>query len=255
MQAILVTILCIGCVLAGTVREKRQTTNCQEPDVANVCLQTAGRVYFPHPTDNNKFLQCSDGGRMFIIKCPKGEIYNKATTACSKVQVTNPAVTNPTNPCTAQNIASGNVFFPYANDKTKFIECNSQGQPTVLSCPTRLVYDASRQSCVLPAGTIVNAGTTKAPTNGGGGTATNTGVVIGTGTMTNPCTPQAVQSNNLFFPHPDPTKFIHCDLVGNAYVMQCPAALVWSQLTSNCQSPYTAATLNGGTSGGSQIGK
>ena len=76
-------------------------------------------------------------------------------------------------------MASGNIFFPYPSDKTKFIECNSQGQPTVLSCPSRLIYDAGRKSCYFPAGVVVNsAATTKAPTNGGGG-ATNTGVVIG----------------------------------------------------------------------------
>lgn len=56
-----------------------------EPDLANVCLQAAGRIYFPHPTDNTKFLQCADGGRMFIIKCPKGEVFDRAITACRKV--------------------------------------------------------------------------------------------------------------------------------------------------------------------------
>lgn len=250
MKEILLTVLCVGYAIAGSLREKRQALNCQEPDVPNVCAGTNGRIYFPHPTDNNKFLQCSDGGRMFIIKCPKGEVYNQATTSCTGV--TNPTGTNPSNPCTAQNMASGNIFFPYASDKTKFIECNSQGQPVVLSCPSRLVYDTGRGSCVLQAGTIVNSATTKAPTNVGGGGPVNTGVVIGTGTNINPCTAQAIQSNNLFFPHSDPTKFIHCDLVGNAYVMQCPSNLVWSQMTSNCQSPYVANQLNGG---GISIGK
>lgn len=69
---------------------------------------------------------------------------------------------------------------------------------------------------------------------------------LGTGVTSNPCTAQAANSGNLFFPHPDPTRFIQCDLVGDAYVMQCPAALVWSQSTSNCQSPF-GMTGNSGT--------
>jgi len=67
------------------------------------------------------------------------------------------------------------------------------------------------------------------------------------GSLTNPCTLQAITNNNLFFPHPDPTKFIQCDLVGDVYVMQCPAGLVWNQRTENCASQYE---VNGGTLAG-----
>ncbi|WAR24965.1 hypothetical protein MAR_010669 [Mya arenaria] len=42
----------------------------------------------------------------------------------------------------------------------------------------------------------------------------------------NPCTAQAISAQALFFSHPDPTKFIQCDLQGNAFVQRCPSGLV-----------------------------
>ena len=102
------------------------------------------------------------------------------------LQVVNPVVTT-TNPCTADNIAKGIIFFAYPNDNTKFIECDAQGQPKVLSCPSRLVYSPTRQSCLLPvgqtAGTGTGTGTTSTGTGTGGGTVT--GTVINTGMSRN----------------------------------------------------------------------
>ena len=91
-------------------------------------------------------------------------------------------MTTTTNPCTAANLAAGKIFFPYPNDNTKFIECNRLGQPQVLSCPSRLVYSAMRQSCLLPEGQTGGTGT------GTGGISTGTGIGGGTvtGTVINP---------------------------------------------------------------------
>ncbi|KAL4225979.1 Scrasp1p [Mactra antiquata] len=252
MKTLILSLCFVGCAFSTVIRDT---------EIPNVCLQAGGRIYFPHPTDNTKFLQCADGNRMFVITCPKGEIFDKEQTKCVSSQ---PATQAPmTNPCTPENIASGNIFFAYAGDKTKFIECDRNGQPAILSCPSRLIYDAGRQSCVLPAGSTVNGGTstgtntgtstgtntgTSTGTNTGTSTGTNTGSNTGTNTGTgttlteNPCANAVPTSGNLFFPHPDPTKFIQCDLAGNAYVMQCPAGLVWSQNTSNCQSAFNMMT-------------
>lgn len=57
-------------------------------NVVNPCRSNANnRVYYPHPRDQTKFLQCDVFGRMFVIQCPAGEIYNQATTTCIKQQV------------------------------------------------------------------------------------------------------------------------------------------------------------------------
>ncbi|KAL3851708.1 hypothetical protein ACJMK2_015435 [Sinanodonta woodiana] len=222
-------------------RDKRQAifglNNCYEPPVNNPCATNNGQIYYAHPTDTTKFLQCGQGSRMFIIKCPSGEVYNQATTSCTRPQIAvNPQI-NPANPCTAVNLASGNIFFAYTSDNTKFIECSPDGNAQVLSCPSRLVWNQARQSCVLISttgtGTLIGG-----TVIGTGGTITGTGTIIGTGITTNPCTAQAITSQNLFFPHPDATKFIQCDLAGDAYVMQCPSGLVWNQSTSTCASPY-----------------
>lgn len=261
MERIIVLVVLLGLSCAGTVvREKRQAaTNCVEPTIGNPCSTNLGQVYFPHPTDNTKFLQCAQGGRMFIIKCPSGEVYNQATTSCTKPQVVTPVVTTTTNPCTAANLAAGKIFFPYPNDNTKFIECNRLGQPQVLSCPSRLVYSALRQSCLLPEGQTggTGTGTGGVSTGTGIGGGTVTGTVInpgtgGTGTLSNPCPGVITDVNqNLLFPHPDKYKFIQCDLAGDYFIMSCPAGLIWNDRLKICDSPYN---VNFGTGVSGTVG-
>ena len=52
------------------------------------------------------------------------------------------------NPCTVTNLNKGNLYFIVATDKTKFIECDLNGNANVLTCPSQLVWDQSRLSCV-----------------------------------------------------------------------------------------------------------
>lgn len=44
--------------------------------------KTNTQVFFPHPNDNTKFIQCNAIGEMYIIQCPHGKLYNKATVSC-----------------------------------------------------------------------------------------------------------------------------------------------------------------------------
>lgn len=63
---------------------------------------------------------------------------------------TTPATTNTgmTNPCTVQNLQTGNIYFAISTDKTQFIECDLNGHANVLTCPAQLEWDQSRLSCV-----------------------------------------------------------------------------------------------------------
>lgn len=64
--------------------------------------------------------------------------------------------------------------------------------------------------------------------------------ILGILSARNPCTFQAIATNSLYFAHPDPTKFIQCDLQGNAFVQQCPSGLVWNESLLTCASPLAA---------------
>ncbi|XP_033745461.1 uncharacterized protein LOC117330975 [Pecten maximus] len=86
---VLIIATCVALTLAvpSPLREKRQVPNCVNTfqNVPNPCTSNSNRVYFPHPGDNTKFLQCDRFGRMYIVQCPAGELYNQATTSCITV--------------------------------------------------------------------------------------------------------------------------------------------------------------------------
>ncbi|XP_033745460.1 uncharacterized protein LOC117330973 [Pecten maximus] len=86
---VLIIATCVALTLAvpSPLREKRQVPNCVNTfqNVPNPCTSNSNRVYFPHPLDNTKFLQCDRFGRMYIVQCPAGELYNQATTSCITV--------------------------------------------------------------------------------------------------------------------------------------------------------------------------
>ncbi|CAC5393677.1 unnamed protein product [Mytilus coruscus] len=55
--------------------------------------------------------------------------------------------------------------------------------------------------------------------------------------VANPC--RGSSTSRQFFSHPDATKFIQCDIAGNAFVLTCPSGLVWNQFSTTCVSPFT----------------
>ncbi|XP_069138969.1 peritrophin-1-like [Argopecten irradians] len=234
IMKVLVFSLCVALSVAVPTREKRQA-NCVNAfqNVPNPCTSNSNRVYFPHPGDTSKFLQCDRFGRMYIVQCPAGEIYNQATTSCiTPVVVTTASVPVVNNQCTPQNIAKGDLYFAISGSPNQFIECDLNGNANILTCPSNLVWDQSRLSCVY-AFTQVNP--TPQPGTSGN---TLTGAA-------NPCLGQTVTNVGLFFSHPDPNKFIQCDIAGDAYVLSCPSGLVWNEYSKTCVSPYLVAGSSG----------
>lgn len=250
----------LGLALATPLREKRQAACLSAfQNVPNVCRNNpTGQVFFSHPSDTTKFLQCDIYSRMYIIQCPQGEVFSLLTSGCepSQQQVVPPMVAPTThrppatvtvavptpaasNPCTPQSVLRGQLYFAYPGDNTKFIECDLQGNPSVLSCPTLLVWNQSILSCLYAAGTINSNPNT--PTLN-----TTPTPQITANQPSNPCTMAAIQARRLFFPYPsDATKYIQCDLWGQAFVNSCPPHLEWQAALETCYSPYLQMAPNG----------
>lgn len=246
-----VTVFAVLLGLAASAIVKRQAV-CPDPfqNVPSPCSSAPGsQFYFPHPTDNTKFLQCDVYKRMYIIQCPQGEIYDTSITACRPAAVATqapfvpPVVTRPPqtqapainfnngNPCAQNAIARGLVYFPVVGDKTQFIECDLAGNPARLSCPTGLLWDQGMLSCVYP----INAG------SNGVNTGTNTGS-NSLGGIPNPCTAAALNSGHYFFPYPNTSsKFIQCNQYGQGFPVDCPAGLAWNAYLETCYKPLPAS--------------
>nr|XP_022298038.1 uncharacterized protein LOC111107241 isoform X1 [Crassostrea virginica] len=222
----------VGIVCAVPQKEeKRQlvpgNTHCnfQAP---NPCTagKTGGAVFFPHPNDNTKFIQCNIFGEMYIIQCPVGKHYNPATVSCVSQSQQDGHVTGGTlnsNPCTQINLSQGKIYFAYPGDVHKFIECDLVGNANILVCPSNLVWDETILSCAYS----FTAGQLPTP---------DQSVLTGTGVSTNPCKTGAGIPQ--YYSHPNPAKFIQCDDFGHAYVLSCPAGLVWNTFSNTCVSFY-----------------
>ncbi|XP_061179258.1 uncharacterized protein LOC133187884 [Saccostrea echinata] len=259
-----VVVVCLGLVSAGSL-VKRQA-GCPDPftNVPNPCVNNVqGRIYYPHPSDASKFIQCDLLGRMYIIQCPQGLTYKASTSSCSTVgggslptvmpattttQAPVPVVTSKpsSNPCSVLNINRGNIYFAYAFDKYRFIECDLLGNANILNCPSGLVWEQSRLSCVYDIGTD-NVVPNPAGTGTGSGTGMGTGTGSGTGTggtvdLTTLCAQKGstiTTTDDLFHPYPgDKSKFIQCDLWGQANVVDCPTNLIWNEISKTCAAPY-----------------
>ncbi|KAJ8301800.1 hypothetical protein KUTeg_020787 [Tegillarca granosa] len=172
--------------------------------VPNPCNNNPlNKGYFPYPGDQTKAIQCDNLGRMYTIQCPCNTVYNEATTSCI-----------------SRTVTAGRLYFSVPNDNTKFIECDLQGNANILTCPGGLVWNESRLSCVY----VFN-----------GNNPTPTPAPL-TGLNGNPCRANGGCLTGGFFSHPNPGKFIQCDLACDAYVLSCPAGLVWNQYSKNCVS-------------------
>lgn len=98
-------------------------------DFNNPCTQSAveqGNVVFPHPYNANMYLTCDLTGRVYIVVCPQGTLFEQDSLQCGSG---GPSTGNRTeqveiNPCTAEQLFQGNFFFPYLGDHHKY-SCRS----------------------------------------------------------------------------------------------------------------------------------
>lgn len=228
----LVLIAVLGFATADV--EKRQLPTCTNAFTLtnNPCFAGNQVFYYPVPGDNTKFVQCDSNGAAYVVQCPVGRVYDSATTTCrAPIRVTNPPINpapvataaGPSNACTSQNIATGRLYYAFPGDNTRYYRCTGINQVAVVVCPANLVWDQSRVSCVL----------------GFGGATTNRPITAAPAVIQNPCTKQQLASQHYYFSHPDPTKFIQCDLTGQFFVLNCPKGLSWSQFYQVCSSPAT----------------
>lgn len=200
----------------------------KEESIPNPCTEEAlknNSIYHPYPLDDTKFIRCDLQGKMYVTLCPQGEQYHQATHSCGTVSETIdvdkvPLDPDLPNPCTREAILANNLFFTYPRDSKKFIHCDVWGHAWILNCPSGQIWNQAAHTC------------TPDPLNQGGST-TSGG---------NPCTKEALQNGQFFFPLPDRTKFIHCDISGNAYVQSCIPNNVFDPVSSVCV-PYDAGIV------------
>lgn len=194
---------------------------------------------------------------MYIVQCPTGDIYDYTTSSCSSTNSSTTQSTTPTvptstqapNPCTNANIASGNIYFPYLPDPNKFIQCGPNGLAQMASCNPGMIWNQLIKACVFNTQTTAAAQQTTSqqpiiltppPTpffnvNPGMGGSTTPAA---SGTTVNPCKHKVSNLTELFHSHPNPNKYIQCDLWGNMYVSDCPPNEVWNDISKTCSSPY-----------------
>ncbi|KAL5015332.1 hypothetical protein ScPMuIL_009602 [Solemya velum] len=236
-------ILCLFTLLLAASAAHQETRQAV-PDIidtfkniADPCSSNPGRqIYFPHPSDTTKYIRCDVFGRMFITQCPPRESWNQATTRCIIEQSTTQATAqtsspDPFNPCTTSALTDNRLYFAYPGDNSRFIECSLTGQANVLACPAHLVWSQVVHSCIYDFQTVQTTPTSV--------TRPSTGTVtIGTSTIPNPCVTSVAATTSTYYSTPDSGKFIQCDLEGNAFVLSCPANLVWNQFLSVCVHPF-----------------
>nr|XP_022302869.1 uncharacterized protein LOC111110597 [Crassostrea virginica] len=218
------------CKLSFEFPEARQVglvPNCGDTwsHVPNPCkTNTHSQLYYPHPHDTAKFIQCTADGEMYIIQCPEGKEYNPSVTECALPVTTIAPLPPVTNPCTAEAVAAKKVFFAYPNDPHHFMICEGVMQVNIMTCPSPLVWDQGRESCVYTVSTT-----------GGQQSVVST---VAPDYSLQKCPNSTQPTDEIYFPHPDASKFIQCGAGGTGYVLNCPAGTIWRESAKKCVSPY-----------------
>ncbi|XP_064616976.1 uncharacterized protein LOC135480975 [Liolophura sinensis] len=114
-----------------------------------------GQLNFPHPHYLDKYVMCDFTGKVYVVQCPKGHMYNHVTQTCGLGTGTSwsingtrvPLGSDLTNPCTVEAILAGHMLFPHPHDNTKFIICDVWGKAWVSDCPESYIWKPKDSHC------------------------------------------------------------------------------------------------------------
>ena len=171
-----------------------------------------------HPLDPSKYLKCDLLGRVYIVQCPQNQSFSQAcqecfmpNTSCTTGPKT-PLTSTMTNPCTVSNLMAGRFFFPYSQDKAKYIHCDVWGKAWVMNCPLGEVWNQPTLTCEL----LTTTPTPTRPTVSGSDFTCCPTCPLHTA----PCTDANLAANKFLHPlRGDRHHYIQCDLTGRMY---CP---------------------------------
>ncbi|KAH3785095.1 uncharacterized protein LOC127840958 isoform X2 [Dreissena polymorpha] len=197
--------------------------NCTEKwNFPNPCTSAnlaAGLTKFPHPYQSNKFLMCDLSGKLYVVICPQGELFNADCSQClgtgtlvsSNCNVPLPAAIG--NPCTRENILAGKMFFEYPGDHHKFIHCDVWGKPWAQDCPPGQLWDQGLETCYQPS-------------------------------TYEPCLHHQPGQPYLYPHYCDPHQYIHCDENHQSFIQSCQLDYVFLASSQTCVIPGTYDTGN-----------
>lgn len=120
------------------------------------------------------------------------------------------------NPCTVENIRDGHLFFAVPGDERSYIHCSMfVGQATRKDCGEHHYFSEAIRTCL-----------NKDPFDADARVFEDTD---------NPCLATDQTGKTQFYEYPgDPSKFIHCDQYGDAYIQECQQGLVWNPEIAAC---------------------
>ncbi|XP_063423086.1 mucin-2-like [Mytilus trossulus] len=221
-----VTIVLLGAVsYAAVLRENRGICKDTWSNVPDPCVHNPNKtIYFPHPADVRKFIQCDLLGRMYIIQCPRGEKYDFTTSSCAG-NASTPTGTTPQLATTTIQVTNSQTPGQTTSQTPKQ---TTSPTPALTNPPTPAPTNRPTTAQVTTQPTTARVTTSPTP-------AQRTTSAASATLSKNPCTNANFAHGLNYFEHPtDRNKFIECDLTGNAIVMSCDPGLVWLQKNVTC---------------------
>ncbi|XP_064616192.1 uncharacterized protein LOC135480311 [Liolophura sinensis] len=124
------------------------------------------------------------------------------------------------NPCTRENLLNGQMKFPHPDHPDRFLMCDFVGKVYIVLCPNDHVYNNVTEMCEIGPGTPGSLNFTRVPLDPN---------------LANPCTVEAILAGQMVFADvSDKTKFITCDVWGDAWISDCPDGLIWGPKDMQC---------------------
>ncbi|XP_071095868.1 uncharacterized protein [Haliotis cracherodii] len=123
-------------------------------NISNPCTLNEIRnnhMYFPYPGNLAKYIHCDPSGMPWENSCQDGFLWFQDAQTCSpdyQHQGVGSTAFTFVNPCTKANIDAGNMFFLYAPDHNKYVQCDVTGIYYIRSCPAMMHFNVSKKQCV-----------------------------------------------------------------------------------------------------------